>query len=131
MIQLLSTMIRETLLSKVNMLEIALKRKMESLLILMMDHHIVKQDGRFTSLRAFLQMKNLKQLYLKLQSLSKKKNHQRLDSMDLILLNGTIKRKVEDGLNAISGKQKVAYTGLMILKVVGKRNSLLTNSVRL
>jgi len=70
-------------------------------------------------------------LYLKLQSLSKKKNHQRLDSMDLILLNGTIKRKVEDGLNAISGKQKVAYTGLMILKVVGKRNSLLTNSVRL
>jgi len=53
-------MIRETLLSKVNMLEIALKRKMESLLILMMDHHIVKQDGRSTSLRAFLQMKNLK-----------------------------------------------------------------------
>jgi len=49
MIQLLSTMIRETLLSKVNMLEIAQKRKMESSLILMMDHHIVKQDGRSTS----------------------------------------------------------------------------------
>ena len=52
-------MIRETLLLKVNMLEIAQKRKMESSLILMMDHYIVKQDGKFISLKAFQQMNNL------------------------------------------------------------------------
>jgi len=84
-----------------------------------------------TKFKMEIRIKQILMKSLKQQNLSKKKNHQRLDSMDLILLNGTIKRKVEDGLNAISGKQKVAYTGLMILKVVGKRNSLLTNSVRL
>jgi len=84
-----------------------------------------------TKFKMEIRIKQILMKSLKQQNLSKKKNHQRLDSMDLILLSGIPKRKVADGSNVISGKQKVAYTGLMILKVVGKRNFHLTNSVSL